>query len=113
MKNKLIAVSVLAVLALAGYFGKDTATAEVAQELTQPVCVALFNALQVLPERRTAGLAQLRDQLSVTPQVSALVTEAHEDIAQDEEETEEEPKQGSRTSLIVMLIIIFIGYFFI
>ena len=80
-------------------------SAEVAEELTQPVCVALFNALQVLPERRTADLAQLRDQLSVTPQVSALVTEANEDIAQEEEEVEEEPKQGSRTSLIVMLII--------
>ena len=52
-------------------------SAEVAEELTQPVCVALFNALQVAPERRTAGLTQLRDQLSITPQVSALVDEAN------------------------------------
>ncbi len=80
-------------------------SAEVAEELTQPVCVALFNALQVLPERRTANLAQLRDQLSVTPQVSALVHEAHEDIAQNEEEETEEPQKGGRTGLIVMLII--------
>ena len=81
-------------------------SAEVAEELTQPVCVALFNALQVLPERRTAGLAQLRDQLSVNPQVSALVTEAQADIAQsDETDEEEEPRKNSRGGLIAMLII--------
>ena len=56
-------------------------SAEVADELTQPVCVALFNALQVYPERRTATLALLRDELSVTPKVSALVDEANSDIA--------------------------------
>lgn len=80
-------------------------SAEVAEELTQPVCVALFNALQVLPEKRTANLVLLRDQLSVNPQVSALVSEAHEDIAQDEAEEEEETQKGGRTGLIVMLII--------
>lgn len=82
-------------------------SAEVAEELTQPVCVALFNALQVLPERRTAGLAQLRDQLSITPQVSALVDEAQEDIAQTAvvapPATEEEKK--GRGGLVAMLII--------
>ena len=38
-------------------------SAEVAEELTQPVCVALFNALQVNPDNRTATVAELRDQL--------------------------------------------------
>ena len=84
-------------------------SAEVAEELTQPVCVALFNALQVLPERRTANLAMLRDQLSITPQVSALVDEAQEDIAQTAvvipaDEEEEDTKSG-RGGLIAMLII--------
>ena len=79
-------------------------SAEVAEELTQPVCVALFNALQVLPERRTATLATLRDELSVTPKVSALVDEAEEDIAQAEDETEA-PAETKKSSLIAMLII--------
>ena len=77
-------------------------SAEVADELTQPVCVALFNALQVLPERRTATLATLRDELSVTPKVSALVDEAEEDLAQVEED---EPRESKKGSLIAMLII--------
>ncbi len=81
-------------------------SAEVAEELTQPVCVALFNALQVLPERRTAGLAQLRDQLTVNPQVSALVDEAQEDIAlADEAQPEEEEEKSGRKGLVAMLII--------
>ena len=79
-------------------------SAEVAEELTQPVCVALFNALQVLPERRTATLATLREELSVTPTVSALVDEAEEDIAQAEED-EEAPVESKKSSLIAMLII--------
>ena len=79
-------------------------SAEVAEELTQPVCIALFNALQVLPENRTATLAVLRDELSVTPTVSALVDEAHEDIAQAEEE-EDAPADSGKKSLVAMLII--------
>ncbi|MBR5523671.1 MAG: PASTA domain-containing protein [Clostridia bacterium] len=58
-------------------------SAEVAEELTQPVCVALFNALQVLPENRTGTLAELRDQLSVTTTVTALVDEVVEDAGAD------------------------------
>lgn len=53
--------------------------AEVADELSQPVCVALFNALLVSPDERTASVAQLRDQLSTEPTVSALIDEAEED----------------------------------
>ncbi len=78
-------------------------SAEVAEELTQPVCVALFNALQVLPERRTATLAVFRDELAVTPKVSALVDEAAEDMAQETDESESE--NGGKGSLITMLII--------
>lgn len=79
-------------------------SAEVAEELTQPVCIALFNALQVLPENRTATLAELRDALSVTPTVSALVDEAEEDMAAAEEE-DDAPAETGKKSLILMLII--------
>ena len=84
-------------------------SAEVADELTQPVCVALFNALQVYPERRTATLALLRDELSVTPKVSALVDEANSDIAAADEAdvvvvAEPEEKKKSNGCLIGMLI---------
>lgn len=80
-------------------------SAEVAEELTQPVCVALFNALQVLPEKRTASLAVLRDELSVTPTVSALVDEAQKDIAMGPVPEEEAPASTGKKSLLVMLII--------
>lgn len=54
-------------------------SAEIAEELTQPVCVALFNALQVSPENRTATAAELRNQLSTEPGVAALVDEVQEE----------------------------------
>ena len=79
-------------------------SAEVADELTQPVCVALFNALQVLPERRTATLAVLRDELSVTPKVTALADEAAEDLA-DAEDNEVDEKKSGKGGLIAMLVI--------
>ena len=56
-------------------------SAEVAEELTQPVCVALFNALQVNPDNRTATVAELRDQLSLEPTVSALAAEVEADMS--------------------------------
>ena len=82
-------------------------SADVAEELGQNVCIALFNALQVLPENRTASLALLRDELSVTPTVSALVDEAQKDIEQGEEEEngEDVPVSADKKSLIVMLLI--------
>ena len=81
-------------------------SADVAEELGQTVCVALFNALQVLPENRTATLAVLRDELSVTPTVSALVDEAQKDIEQGPmPEEEEAPASSDKKGLIVMLII--------
>ena len=81
-------------------------SAEVAEELGQAVCVTLFNALQVLPENRIGTMAELRDELSVNPQVSALKVEAQEDIDQAEEEAEDnDSAESSKKSLVTMLII--------
>ncbi len=75
-------------------------SAEVAQELTQPVCAALFNALLVPCESRTATVAKLRDQLSTTPNVAALVDEAERDMGMNEEE--EEP--ANRRWLVMLIV---------
>ncbi len=76
--------------------------AEIAAELTQPVCMALFNALLVSPTNRTASVSALRDQLGMEPTVSALIDE----VAEDEEE-EEAPRGGKgRAFLIVFLCIL-------
>ncbi|MBR0446990.1 MAG: PASTA domain-containing protein [Clostridia bacterium] len=82
-------------------------SAEVAEELGQNACVALFNALQVLPENRTSSLAVLRDELTVAPTVSALVDEAQKDIEMSDTDTNEEdaPVASDKKSLIVMLLI--------
>lgn len=74
--------------------------AEVAEELTQPTCIALFNALQVSPANRTATVAELRDQLSVEPNVSALVDEAKADLGVKADKADKPPRKG-RTLLIV------------
>ncbi len=50
-------------------------SAEIADELTQEACIALFNALQVDPDERTASVAKFRQQLSLEPNVSALLDE--------------------------------------
>lgn len=75
-------------------------SADVARELTQPVCAALFNALLVQPEKRTAAVATLRDQLSTTPNVAALVDEAEADMNGTGEE-EEVVNHRVRNMLIV------------
>ncbi len=49
--------------------------ADIAEELSQQVCVALFNALLVAPEQRTATVSALHQQLSMEPNVSALLDE--------------------------------------
>ena len=69
-------------------------SAEVAEELTQPVCVALFNALQVQAENRTATVATLREQLALTPTVSALVDEVAEDMERTDAARSKEAKTG-------------------
>lgn len=70
-------------------------SAEVAEELTQQVCIALFNALQVQPDTRTEAMAQLRNELSVEPNVSALVTELEED-------RQEKPNHTKTRNLILI-----------
>ncbi len=50
-------------------------TADIAEELTQQVCVALFNALQVHADTRTATAKQLHQQIAMEPNVSALLDE--------------------------------------
>lgn len=77
--------------------------AEVAEELTQQVCVALFNALQVAPESRTATVAELRDQLSVEPTVSALVDEAKGDMEEEKEKPKKSGGKKGRTLLFVFI----------
>lgn len=78
-------------------------TAEVAEELTQQVCVALFNALQVKPENRTGTMAELRDQMSLTPTVSALVDEVEEDMEQVEEQNKKGGKKKGKIALFIGL----------
>ncbi|MBQ8753147.1 MAG: hypothetical protein IJZ13_08605, partial [Clostridia bacterium] len=77
--------------------------AEVAEELTQQVCIALFNALQVSPESRTATVAELRDQLSVEPNVSALVNEVKADLGEKADTEQAEKPKKNRTLLIVFI----------
>ncbi len=71
-------------------------SAEVAEELTQPVCIALFNALQVDPDQRTATVAELRNQVSTEPNVTALVDEV------TEEDMETAPKNNTTRNLIII-----------
>ncbi len=77
-------------------------SAEVAQELSQPVCVALFNALLVSPEDRTATVAELRDQLGTEPNVSALIDEVAEDQSEDSETSQ---KNRSKTLLFIFIAV--------
>ncbi len=72
-------------------------SAEIAEELTQQVCVALFNALQVSPDERTASVAKFHQQLSMEPNVSALLDE---DSDNAKPAKNEKSKRG-RTLLIV------------
>lgn len=76
-------------------------SAEIAEELTQQVCVALFGALLVDPAQRTQSVARLREQLSLEPNLSALRDEAEEDRAPLVDE--KEPKKGVSPVLIVLL----------
>ena len=89
-------------------------SAEVAEELTQPVCVALFNALQVRPENRTDSVAVLREQLSLTPTVSALVDEVEEDMVRKDAAQPKEKKKGGSllwvflVCLLALIVVMFV-----
>ncbi len=69
-------------------------TAEIAEELTQQVCVALFNALLVSPEARTATVAALHQQLAMEPNVSALL---------DEDKPAEPTKKKTNTRALLII----------
>ncbi len=71
-------------------------SAEIAEELTQQVCVALFNALQVNPEERTAKVEKFHRQISMEPNVSALLDEDEAPVAKPSKMSRQ-----TRTMLIV------------
>lgn len=70
-------------------------SAEIAEELTQQVCVALFNALQVNPEDRTAKVEKFHRQISMEPNVSALLDEDEPPLK------ESKMSKQTRTMLII------------
>ena len=72
-------------------------SAEIAEELTQQVCVALFNALQVNPDDRTAKVDKFHRQLSIEPNVSALLDE-------DDDAPAKKPSKMSRQTRVVLII---------
>ncbi len=85
----------------------------VAAELPDYVAAALFNALQVDPEKRIRSMDQLRDQLSTAPAVSAMreddrrQAEAAASAASEEQEEEEEepPKKSNRTKYAILIVV--------
>ena len=83
---------------------------EVAQELPDNVALALFNALQVDNDKRTATIAAFRDQLSAAPAVSALLEDeppAPPPPPEKPEPAQEEPPKpkNSRTKYAVLIVI--------
>ncbi len=70
-------------------------SADIAEELTQPMCIALFNALQVSPADRTATVKRLHAQLSMEPNVSALL----------DEDTPQKPAQKKNATLLIVFSI--------
>ena len=73
-------------------------SAEIAEELTQQVCVALFNALQVKPDDRTAKVEKFHRQLAIEPNVSALLDE-DEDAAP----AKKTPKMSRQTRIVLII----------
>ncbi len=71
-------------------------SAEIAEELTQQVCVALFNALQVNPEDRTAKVEKFHRQISMEPNVSALLDE-------DDAPTQKKSKMSKQTRTMLII----------
>lgn len=71
-------------------------SAEIAEELTQQVCVALFKALQVNPEERTAKVEKFHRQISMEPNVSALLDE-------DEAPAQKKSKMSKQTRTMLII----------
>ena len=72
-------------------------SAEIAEELSRQVCVALFNALQVNPAERTATVEAFHRQLSLEPNVSALL---------DEDAPAKEKKGLSKQTRTVLIVFV-------
>ena len=88
--------------------------ASVARDLPDHVAAALFNALQVSPERRTSSMAAFRDQLAAAPAVTELMREETAapppppppPAAEPEEEEEERRprKKNNRVKVAVLIV---------
>ena len=87
--------------------------AEVAKELPDYVAAALFNALQVAPDKRTQSVAAFRDQLSTAPAVSALIQDQKEQAPAPEPVSPPEPpepkkKKGRARYAVLIVVAVFI-----
>ncbi len=80
---------------------------DVAETLPENVAAALFNALQVDVDKRTASIAAFRDQLSAAPAVSALLQDERRAPEPEEEEpAPEEPKKKNKSTKYAVLIVV-------
>ena len=88
--------------------------ANVARELPDHVAAALFNALQVQPEKRTTSMAAFRDQLAAAPAVTELMREeptappppppSPVELEDDDEEEDRPKKKNNRTKIAVLIV---------
>ena len=89
--------------------------AEAAKELPDHVAAALFNALQPDPEKRTATVAALRDQLSAAPAVTALLHDEQSaetavsvpaaEPPEEDEKPEKDKKTGRRAGYAIAIVV--------
>lgn len=87
--------------------------ADVAKTLPDHVAAALFNALQILPDKRTSSIAAFRDQLTAAPAVTALLqdeapaqgksAETNRKAAESTEKTPEPPKKKKNGKYILLV----------
>ena len=84
--------------------------ANVARDLPDHVAAALFNALQVQPEKRTPSIAAFRDQLAAAPAVTELMKEEAAapppppPVVEPEEEDEKPKKKNNRVKVAVLIV---------
>ena len=87
--------------------------ADVAKTLPDHVAAALFNALQISPDKRTSSIAAFRDQLTAAPAVTALLqdeapaqgksAETNRKAAESTEKTPEPPKKKKNGKYILLV----------
>ncbi len=76
-------------------------SAEVADEVPTHVAAALSNALQVLPENRTATVEELHNQLSAAPAVSAILDGGPATVVEPDETAKSEKRGSIKYPLII------------